>query len=150
KGFYTGTGTQNLILQMTTNGTPVGTSMSFALANSPTVYTKGSSLFQWGTTFTPTTASGSTLGILIRAAEIFPGAGSGTFSVNSLVITVYYTTAAVSSPLLDQGFAFSIPLDVGISGFGVSFNAYTVNATSVTLQMLQGGILVGTPKTVQL
>ena len=150
KGFYAGTGTQSVSLQMTTAGTPVGTPVVFALASSPVVYTKGSSQYTWGTTFTPATVNGAALGILVRAAEISPGAGSGTFSLNSLMIIVYYTTAAVSSPLFDQGFSFSVPLNSGITGFGASFSAYTDNATSVTLQMLQGGIPVGTPKTIQL
>jgi hypothetical protein len=150
QGKFVGTGSNLVLVQLTTNGFPVGTPQSTAFSGTMSPYTKGGPLFQWGTTFTPTTSSGTELGVQITAGVPAVGGVSGTFSVNSLVLTIYYTTAAVSGPLLDQGFAFSIPLTSGISGFGVSFNAYTDNATAATLQLLQGGIPVGTPKTVQL
>lgn len=150
QGKFAGTGSNLILVQLTTNGFPVGAPQSAAFSGTMASYTKGSSAFQWGTTFTPATVNGSVLGVQLTAGVPVNGGVSGTFSVNSLVLTVYYTTAAVSGPLLDQGFAFSIPLTSGISGFGVSFNAYTDNATAATLQLLQGGIPVGTPKTVQL
>lgn len=146
---YSGASPNSITLQLATNGTPVGTPQTFAVGNTGATYTKGSSQFQWGTTFTPATVNGSVLGVLINTT------GSGNFSADALVVTVYYTTSATSGALNNQGFSFAIALTNGISGFGVSFMAYSTpvspaSPTTLTLQLLQNGVPEGTPKTVTL
>lgn len=150
-GTYTGTGTGSLTLQMATNGFAVGTSQTFAISGSSAVYTKGSSSFQWGNTFTPNTVNGNALGVLLSAQTT----GSGTFLVRQMTVTVFYTTSADSDVLINQAFSFGIALTNGISGFNVTFRAYSAPTnpsapTTLTLQLLQSGVLVGTPKTVTL
>lgn len=146
KGSYVGSGTGTVALQIATNGTPVGTEITFALNSTYNPYTKGSSAYTWGTTFTPDTVDGSTLGVLLTGSSN----GSGTMSLNNLVVTVYYTLAISSDSLLDQGFAFSVSLSSGISGFGVSFRAYSSAATVATFQLLVNGVPTGNIKQVPL
>lgn len=145
-GSYVGTGSGTVSLQLATSGFLVGSPVTFALANSNTTYVKGSSQFQWGTTFTPATVNGSVLGVSAQAQTT----GSGTFSLNNMVVTVYYTTASSSGALLVQTFSFAVSLTSGVSGFGATFMAYSSAATQITLQLLQNGVPVGTPKTQQL
>jgi hypothetical protein len=149
KAGYSGAGTSILTLQLATSGFAVGTPVTFPIGSSVAPYTKGSSMYQWGTTFTPATVNGNVLGILLNTT------GSGNFSADALTVTVYYTTSAVSGVLTDQGFSFSIALTNGISGFGASFIAYSTPVsggvpTVVTLQLLQNGVPEGTPKNVTL
>ena len=141
-------GSNQFVLQLATNGYPVGTPVTFAVGSTVATYVKGSSLYQWGTTFTPSTVNGSALGVLVYVDR--PQGGTATFSANSLTVTVYYTTAATSRALIDQGFSFAVSPTNGISGFGVSFKAFTSQASSVTLQLLQNGVPEGNPKTVAL
>jgi len=147
---YVGTGSGILNIQLANSGFPIGTFVAVPLSSTMSTYVKGSSAFQWGTTLTPAQVNGAILDILVQAGIPFSSSGTGTFSVNSLSVTVYYTTAAVAGALLDQGFGFSIPSTSGISGFNATFKAYSSASTSVHLQMLQSGVPVGTPKTVLL
>ena len=136
-------------IQLATNGFAVGTPINFAIANTLTTYTKGSSSYTWGTTFTPTTVNGTELGVIVNVGST-GSSGTNTISVNGLKVTVYYTLALVSEELTVQGFGFAISETSGISGFGVSFNAYTNTNTQVSLQLLLAGVPVGEPKTVTL
>lgn len=145
-GKYVGSGTGVVALQLATNGTPVGTQNTFALNSTTTPYTRGSSSFTWGTSFTPDTVNGTALGVLLTGSSN----GAGTMSLNNLVVTVYYTLAVASETLLDQGFAFAISLTSGISGFGMSFKAYSSAATSASFQLLVNGVPTGDIKTVTL
>jgi hypothetical protein len=146
KGNYSGSGNNTVTLQLATNGFAVGTPLTFAVGSTSATYTKGSSLYQWGTTFTPTTVNGTELGVFASASST----GSGTISLNNLLVTVYYTTGTDNEVLMVQGFSFAVSSTIGITGFGVSFQAYSSANTSVILQLLQNGIPAGDPKTVQL
>ena len=130
-------------IQLAQNGFPIGTAVHVPISGTLNTYTQGSSAYQWGTTLTPDTVNGPAFGILIDAQQL---AGSGSFSINSLQVTLYYTTSSSSEALNAQSFTFVIPLTSGISGFGATFQAYSTNATTVTLQLLQNSIAVGTPK----
>ncbi len=137
-------GSGSINIQLAQNGSPIGTAINVPISNTPNTYTQGSSAYQWGTNLTPDIVNGTAFGILLDAQQ---GTGSGAFSVNSLTVTVYYTTASSSDALQAQQFVFVIPSTSGISGFGVSFQAYSTTNTSVTVQMLKGGLPVGTAKT---
>jgi hypothetical protein len=149
KASYSGAGPSSVTLQLATDGTLVGTPLTFAVSSTYSAFTKGSSLYQWGTTFTPDTVDGNVLGVQIYTT------GSGTYNVGSLAVTVYYTTSSTSEVLINQGFSFSVALTNGISGFGVTFRAYSAPSvpgvpTTLTLQLLQAGVPEGTPKQVTL
>jgi hypothetical protein len=146
---YSGSGTGNVILGLTSSGSPISTTLSFPVTSTMTTYIKGSSTYQWGTVLTPALVNGPNFGVTVTAGAVGSGA-NGTFSANSLVVTVYYATSTTSGVLLDQAFSFSLALTSGISGFGVSFLAYSSTTTSASLQLLQAGVPVGTPKIVQL
>ena len=137
------------ILQLTTNGTLVGTPLSFALNSALTSYTKGSSSFTWGTSFTPATVNGAQLGVNVRVGST-GSTGSNAVSLNGLTVTVFYTLPATSETLNAQGFGFSITTTAGISGIGVSFISYTDSDTTVSMQLLLAGMPVGDVKTVVL
>ena len=64
---------------------------------------------------------------------------------NSLVITVTYTLGASTEALTATGFVFAVPATSGLTGFGVSFKAFTTVSSSVTLQLLKNGVPVGQP-----
>ncbi len=145
-GQYSGSGTGQFTLELTSSGSPMSTPLTFPITSSMATYTKGSSTYQWGTTLTPSTVNGAAFGVTVKASS----SGSGTFSANGLVVTVYYTTSTTSGALLDQGFAFSVALTSGISGFGATFLAYSSGTTSASLQLLQAGIPIGIPKSVTL
>lgn len=137
-------GTSSINLQLAQNGFPIGTAQNVPISPSLNTYTRGSSSFQWGTILSPSIVNGSAFGILLDAQQ---GTGSGSFSVNSLTLTLYYNTSSSSEALNAQTFTFTVPITSGISGFGVSFQAYSSAATTVSIQLLNNGILVGTPKT---
>lgn len=137
------------LLQLTTNGFAVGTPLSFALNSALTAYSKGSSSFTWGTTFTPTTVNGTQLGVKLIVGST-GSTGANTISVNGLKVTVYYTLSATSEVLMAQGFGFSLSTTIGISGIGVSFSAYTSTNTTASLQLLLAGMPVGDVKVVNL
>ena len=136
-------------LQLATNGFAVGTPLNFAISSSNASYTKGSSSYTWGTTFTPTTVNGSQLGVLVNVGAT-GNSGANTASLNGLQVTVYYTLGLVSEVLTVQGFGFAISETSGVTGFGLSFNAYSSTNTTVSLQLLLSGVPVGTPKLVDL
>lgn len=145
-GKWTGSATGAIaILQIITNGTLVGTPLSFALSSALAPYVKGSSSYTWGTTFTPATVDGTQLGVQVSVGAT-GSSGANTISLNGLTVTVYYTLPATSEVLTAQGFGFSISTTSGISGFGVSFSAYTSTDTTVSLQLLLAGMPVGDPK----
>lgn len=147
KSSYSGSGTvsMNVDIQDGNNilGSPVAVPLSSALAP----YTKGSSAFLWGTTFTPAQLNSGVFGVALQGVV---SGGTATVSVNSVTLTAYYTLSVASGALLDQGFAFSVALTSGISGFGTTFKAYSSASTTATLQMLLSGLPIGTPKSVTL
>lgn len=128
-------------IQLATNGFGVGTAVNVPVGPTLATYEQGSSAFQWGTTLTTTIVNGASFGILIDAVEAV--GGSGSFSINSLSLTVYYTTASSSEVLQAKTFTFAVPSTSGISGMGITFEAYSDAATTVTLQLLKNGLPVG-------
>ena len=142
--FYSGSGNGSMTLQLAVNGVAVGTSLTFGLAKTQTAYSKGSSAFTWGTSFTPASVNGSALGVLVSVSS---ASGTASVDANDVAITVYYTTSNTSGALLDQGFGFALAGTNGITGFGVSFIAYSTNNTTVTMQLIQDGVAAGAPKT---
>ena len=141
---YVGTGTGSLTIGLVYNDTPFGT-VNAPIGSTPTAVVKGSSTYQWGTTLTPSVVDNPALGVSITGVA---STGPGTFSVNNLVVTLYYTTSLAAEQLLVNNFGFSIAETNGISGFSVTFLAYSSASTTAQLQLLQNGIPVGTPKTV--
>ena len=126
------------------NFTPYGTAVNKPLSTVNAPYTFGSASYQWGTTLTPANVNGSDLGVMVSAVV---SSGTATISVNTLAITVTYVLAGSSQALQTTIYTFTVPLTSGMTGFGVSFQAYTSNATSVTMQLLKNGIAVGQPET---
>jgi hypothetical protein len=147
KAKYTGTGTVKMNVQLQDGNALLGTPVVVPLSNALAPYSKGSPAYLWGTTYTSVQTNSGAFGVALQGVTT---GGTGTLWVNSATITVYYTLAATSGPLLDEGFAFAVALTSGISGFGVSFKAFSSASTVVTLQLLQAGLPVGTPKSVTL
>lgn len=141
-------GSSSVSVQLATNGFAIGTAVNVPVSSSTETYTQGSAAYQWGTTLSTDIVNGSAFGILVQARQT---SGSGTFSVNTLSVTVYYTTSSSSEVLQATQLTFSVPSTSGVSGFGVAFQAYSSAATSVTLQLLKfsadGPVAVGTAKT---
>ena len=137
-------GSSALSTQLAIDGLPVGTAQTTPIGPNTTTYTQGGPSFTWGLALTPMNVNGSGFGVLVQALQI---SGTGTFTTNNLSVTVYYTTAGVSEALLDQTFNFSIPSSSGISGFGVTFQAFSSAATTVTFQLLKNGIPTGSGHT---
>lgn len=131
-------------IQLATNGDGVGTTLNVPVSSATATYTQGSAFYQWGTTLTPTIINGSSFGIILDAQA--DAGGAGTFSINHLTITLHYTTSSSSEVLEATAFAFSIPSTSGISGMGVTFEAYSTETNVVSLQLLQNGIAVGEPQ----
>lgn len=137
-------GSGSINIQLTTNGAGIGTAVSVPISSTLASYTQGSSSYQWGTTLTPTIVNGSSFGIAVDASEV---SGSGAFSINNLSVTIHYTTASSSEVLKVTGFAYSVPSTSGVSGVGVTFEAYSSQATTVICQLLKNGVAVGEPQT---
>lgn len=135
-------GQSRLRIQLATNGNGIGTQEIVPIGSTPTVFTQGSNQFQWGTTLTPDIVNGSAFGILVQAELL---GGTGTFSVNTFTVAVYYTISSSSEKLNVTFFDFTIPTTSGLSGFALSFEAFSTAATTLTFQLLKNGITVGTP-----
>ncbi len=147
KAKYSGTGVVSMNVQLQNMNSVLGTLIAVPLSSALASYSKGSSAYLWGTTYTAAQLNSGGFGVALQ--EVNSG-GTATVSVNSVTITVYYTASATSGALLDKGFAFAVALTSGISGFSTSFMAFSSASTSVTLQLLLAGLPVGTPKTVAL
>lgn len=131
-------------LQLSSNGFPIGTAVNVPVGSTLIQHTAGSSTYQWGTQLTPAVLNGSSFGVLVDAQL---ASGSGLFQANSLTVEVFYTTASGSEALQVTKFLFAIPSTAGVSGFGVTFQAFSSAATEVILQLLKNGIPIGTPRT---
>lgn len=135
-----------LNVQVATSGVAVGTPKSAVLTAGLTTFTLGSSTDQWGTTLTPSNIDGAVLGLLINASASYVSPSSTlTFQANSLSVTVHYTTA-LSDKLNATNFTFVAPPTIGVTGIGVSFQAFSSAATQVVMQLLKNGVAVGDPK----
>jgi hypothetical protein len=128
--------------------TAVGTAVNIPLAvNSAKVYSVGSAFYQWGTTLTPAMLNGTHLGVIVKAAVT---SGSTFIWANGVIVTVYYTLAGSSQVLKTTGYVFSAPSTAGVTGFGVTFQAFTTATNTLSVQLLKNGIAVGQPKTLAL
>jgi hypothetical protein len=142
-------GTSSIKLQLADGPTQVaiGSVYNVPISNAMAPYSVGSSLFQWGLTLTPAMLNGAHLAVLVSAAV---SSGTATISANSLVVTVSYTLAGSSQVLQTTGYVFSVPATAGSTGFGVTFQAFTTAANTLSVQLLQNGVAVGQPKLVPL
>lgn len=139
-----GTGSVNVQLTDGTTLVPYGTIVNIPLATSLLPFSAGSSSYQWGTTITPTQMNGQHLGVMISAAV---SSGTNTISVNSVSITVTYELSGTTGTLVATGFVFSVPASAGLTGFGLSFQAYTTVSSSLIFQLLKNGLPIGQPIT---
>jgi hypothetical protein len=121
---------------------PYGSTVNVPLSTTPLMLSAGSSSYQWGTTLTPDNLNNNHVAVLVSAAV---SSGTSTISVNSLTMTVTYVLAGSTAILEATGFVFAVPATIGVTGFGVSFQAFTTQATSVSLQLLKNGVAVGQP-----
>ena len=137
-------GVAYIILQLTDGATlvPYGTPVSVALPTTSAPFTAGSASYQWGTTITPANINGNQIGVQVTATV---NSGTATIFANNLSVNVSYVLAGETEVLTATGFVFSLNPSTGLTGFGVTFKAYTSNATSVSLQLLKNGIAVGQP-----
>lgn len=138
-----GVGSLNLQLADGAVEVALGTVVNKPLSTATATYIAGSSLYQWGTTITPAMVNGNHLALLVTAVVT---SGTATISVNSLVMTVYYQLAGSSQVLQTTGYVFAVPVTSGVTGFGVTFQAFTTAANTLSVQLLQNGIPVGQPK----
>ncbi len=144
-----GTGASSINAQLFSNGVSIGSAVNIPITGVSTAYSYGSSSYQWGATLTAETVMQG-LGVTFQASLTSATSATSTFNLNSASITVYYETSTSSGTLSVENFLFSIAEANGISGIGISFNAFSSASTSVSLQLLQNGSPVGTAKTVQL
>ena len=142
QAFCSVVGVGSLVLQLTNGNTfvPYGTPVSIPLPTTAAPYTAGSSQYQWGATLTPLNVNGHDLAIQVSAAVT---SGTATISANDLVITVTYVLGNSTEVFTATGFVFAVPSTSGITGFGVTFQAY--GTSTLSLQLLKNGIPVGTP-----
>ena len=139
-------GEASFTVQLATNGNPIGTPVTVPITATAATYLQGSAGYQWGTVLSDAIVNGSALGVIL-VAHVNPTTGTAAFSVNSLNVTVFYTTAATGDVLQVKTFAFSVPSTSGISGFLVGFTAKSSAATTLTFQMLKNGVAVGNSHT---
>ena len=139
-----GVGSINVQLNNANTDANVGTSYNVPLSTSPATYVAGSDAYKWGTTLTPTTVNGNEFGVTVTGKVT---SGTATIYLNSITATVYYSLAGSTQQLKTTVYAFAIPSTSGISGFGVTFKAYSSDATELTFQFLKNGIAVGAPQT---
>ena len=145
-GSYSGTA-PNFSFQLTNGGTPFGTNVGFALTTSPAPGGYGNSAYLWGySAWTPATFN--SLGVNFSA---YIPSGSGTVSINQLVLTVYYTLTNVGSDGLNvTGFGFDLPSSDGIIGIQVALKGYAASGATVSAQLLKAGVLVGVAESLTL
>jgi len=144
-----GTGSPSVNIQLASNGTAIGSPVNVPISGTISTYTQGGPAYQWGTTLTPDLFNGP-LGILVTAELDSIAAASATFNFNTLTATVYYLSSALSDVLIAQSFSFVLSDSSGVSGFFSTFKAYSTGSTSISLQLLNNGVPVGDPKTIQL
>jgi len=126
-----------LIAQLVSAGVPVGVPQTVTLATSvkqPVSFGSSSYLWGGGALLTPTLVNASGFGVLLSVINSNPSVSS-TGNLNSLAITVYFTTPASSSPLQVTGFAFAIPSTTGVSGLATTFQAYTDSSATAIVQL---------------
>jgi hypothetical protein len=138
-----GVGSVNVQLNNANTNAPVGTAINVPVSSAPATYTKGSSSYQWGTTLQPSTVNGNAFGVTVSGAVT---SGTATIFLNSIQATVFYSLAGSTQQLQTTVYSFSVPATAGISGFGVSFQAYTSEESQLSFQLLKDGLPVGAPE----
>jgi hypothetical protein len=134
-------GAASLSFQLASSGVPVGTAVSVPVGPTMAPYVMGSSSYQWGTALTPLLVNGAPFNVLVTEHNT---AGTGTTTANAFTVQVFYTTTSNSEALQVTEFSFSIPPTAGVTGFGISFQAFSSAATTVHFQLLKNGVPVGT------
>jgi hypothetical protein len=142
----TAAGIGSLNVQLINGNTfvPYGTPVKIPLGTTLTTYTAGSPSYQWGTLLNAAELNGVALGVQLTVSNT-SGIQTTTILANSLSIAVTYSLAGGTATLNATGFVFAVPLTAGVTGFGVTFQAYTSNASFVNVQLLKNGIPVGQP-----
>jgi hypothetical protein len=118
---------------------------SFTLTTSPATYTSGGAMTLWGYgAWTQATLAALTVNFFASST------GTTSVSVNSLVVTVYYTATALTTDALDiKQFGFSIPSSSTIQGFAITALGFaSTTGATLTAQLFKGGVLVGTTASV--
>ena len=144
KSTVVGVGSIGIQLISGSDGSNVGTPVSFPIGTTLSTYTAGSPSYTWGTTLEPNEFNNSHLVLHVSATV---SSGTATISANNVNVTVYYKLAGSTEVLKTTIYGFIVPSTTGITGIGATFKAYTSNASFVTLQLLKDGNPVGQPKT---
>ena len=141
-----GVGNATSTVQLSLNGSPVGSVATYGLTSASTPFTTGNSTYLWGTSFTPDDINNA-LGVLVtaQAGSTFSAGSNYSFQANNLSVTVYYT-GGQSDALQATTYSFSVAPTSGVSGITTTFNAYSSAATTLTIQLLKAGVPVGSPK----
>jgi len=87
---YSSNGTTSLTVQLLKNGTPVGVPKVQALTTVPTIYSLGSSLDEWGTTWAYSDINSLGFGVSFTATGN-TSTSTGTTYVNDADLTIYIT-----------------------------------------------------------
>lgn len=137
KGYYTGVAPT---LDLNLN---VGSTVhSLTLPASAGMVTAGGSSDLWGYgSWTSTTLSSLVASFNASAST------TSTINLNSISVTVYYTSSTLESDYLDaKDFAFAVPATQSITGVEVTIKGYSSATQTATVQLLIGGALAGVAK----
>lgn len=145
--FATGTGIPSIQVQLMQNTVPVGDVVTVNLPATETSITLGSNTNLWDANWTPSLINGGYFGVQITAVCTgnFPAANS--FSINNLTATITFKSATFSDPLQVTEFGFALSPTSGITGIEVNLKGFAPAGASLTVQLLQGGLLVGSTRT---
>lgn len=146
---FGGTGTTKILVNLANAGVVQGVQELTPNINAiPISYTLGAANDLWTLSETAMLALlNSTNFQVLFTAQALTGSGTSTISLNSVSITVYYTITAQSDALQATDFSYAIPSTSGIAGLQVTLTvSSSTGANHITVQMLKGGVPVGTPE----
>ena len=135
----------SVTVQLSNSGTTLaGTAVTQPVTSTALPYVIGNNSDLWGQTASGLLSilNGGGLGVALTAA--LSGTGTSVFEANALSVTAYYTSTE-SDALQARTFNFALAATIGITGFLTTFQAYSTNGESVSAQLLQNGVPVGTP-----
>jgi hypothetical protein len=111
----------------------------FTLTTAPAVYTSGGSTSLWGYS----SWSEATLAAL-QVSFFTSSTATTVVSVNTLVVTVYYSISVLTTDALDiTHFGLSLPSTSTPQGLKLTVLNYATDAATFTIQMLKAGVPVG-------
>lgn len=134
-----------LVVSLIQNGVAIGNPKTLTLTETPTTYTLGGASDNWGTTLTTDDVDMATWGVSISALNGYTRFTAITFDVNNVLAQIAYTGSS-SDPLLAKQFGFSLP-NLAITGIQIGVTGYMVGTGTLTAQLLQAGVPVGSVKT---